>query len=109
MSALARRRLGSCRCEGLESRTLLSTVRAGDLDVSFNHTGILTANLGEIAFRSVAVQSDAKIVVAGAIGTPGIPFGPAGTRDFYIARYNMDGTLDKTFGTNGITRSDFGG
>ena len=45
--------------------------------------------------RSVTVQADGKIVVAG-VGT-GIGTGT----DFAVVRYNADGSLDTTFGTGG--------
>ncbi|WP_238254220.1 beta strand repeat-containing protein, partial [Methylobacterium bullatum] len=45
--------------------------------------------------RSVKIQADGKIVVAGA----GI--GSDGTRDFALIRYNADGSLDTSFGPNG--------
>src|SRR5207244_4287411 len=50
---------------------------------------------------AVAVQpGDDKIV---AVGTT-----DANNGDFAVARYNPDGTLDATFGTNGRVTTDFG-
>jgi uncharacterized delta-60 repeat protein len=43
----------------------------------------------------VTVQSDGKIVVAGALNN-------GSNTDSYIARYHADGTLDLTFGDNGV-------
>jgi len=48
----------------------------------------------------VAVQGDGKIVVGGGVGGGGNP-------DFGLVRYNTDGTLDGTFGSGGIIRTDF--
>ena len=50
---------------------------------------------------SMALQSDGKIVVAG------IAFGQT-SRDFFVARYNSDGTLDVSFGGGGGLLTDFG-
>ncbi|MEU6950807.1 calcium-binding protein, partial [Streptomyces sp. NPDC046316] len=50
--------------------------------------------------RSLALQSDGKVVVGGEVGT---------TRfDFMLMRYNADGSLDTTFSGNGMVRTDFG-
>lgn len=66
--------------------------RNGGLDGSFNGTGTATpTQIGsgsESSAAAVAVQSDGKIVVAGN-GTTN-----TGSRDFQVARYNTDGTLD---------------
>lgn len=53
---------------------------------------------------SVALQSDGKIVVAGASNA-----GSTSTQDFALARYNTDGSLDLSFGENldGQVTTDF--
>jgi uncharacterized delta-60 repeat protein len=52
--------------------------------------------------RAVMIQPDGRIVVAGVTGT-------APRRDFALARYNTDGTLDRTFGDGGTVTTDFSG
>ncbi len=53
--------------------------------------------------NAVAVQpNDGKIVAAGFAQTSPIDF------DFALARYNPDGTLDRSFGANGIVTTDLG-
>jgi uncharacterized delta-60 repeat protein len=52
--------------------------------------------------NAVAVQSDGKIVAAGFAQTSPIDF------DFALARYNPDGTLDHSFGGDGIVTTDLG-
>ena len=61
----------------------------GDLDPTFGAGGKVTTFIGSSnsVANAVAVQSDGKIVVAG------VPL---------LTRYNSDGSLDTTFGTNGI-------
>src|SRR5262249_56341958 len=54
------------------------------------------------AVRGVVVQPDGKIVAAG------MALGDLGS-DFAVTRYNSDGTLDTSFGINGIVTTDFGG
>ena len=51
--------------------------------------------------RTVAIQSDGKIVVAGSTGNLNV------NQDFAIARYNTDGSLDKTFSGDGKQTSRF--
>jgi uncharacterized delta-60 repeat protein len=74
----------------------------GSLDSSFGTGGYAETSLPQTAkFASaaaVAVQPDGKIVVAGTTGTLGTNVGP----EFALLRYNPNGTLDTTFGTDGI-------
>lgn len=69
----------------------------GSLDAAFGSGGtMLTVLNGGIA--ALAIQSDGKIVAAG------YTFNGIGY-DFALLRYNSNGTLDTTFGTNGIVRT----
>jgi len=75
----------------------------GTLDSSFNINGILTTTFGaDVGIRTVAIQSDGKIVVS--------VYGPNSVDyyDFLLARYNNDGTLDSTFGNAGIVMNAVG-
>src|SRR4051812_27491460 len=70
----------------------------GDLDPSFGTVGKVTTDFGVPAIaQDIALQSDGKIVVAGATN-----------EDFAVARYNPDGTLDAAFGAAGKVVTDFG-
>lgn len=64
----------------------------GDLDTTFSADGKVTTPVGlnNDAGRSVALQDDGKIIVAGLAGT-------ILNSDFAIARYNSDGALDTSF------------
>lgn len=72
---------------------------AGTLDTTFNGTGKLTMSLGTTydAPSAIAIQSDGKVVVAGAMGST--------TRSFAVVRYNTDGTLDTNFNGTGIVNT----
>jgi uncharacterized delta-60 repeat protein len=73
--------------------------RDGSLDNTFNATGIAATNVGGI-YRKCAdmiIEPNGKIVLAGFIGD-----------DFGSIRVNKDGTLDSSYGTNGIFKIDFG-
>jgi uncharacterized delta-60 repeat protein len=65
----------------------------GSLDRSFGGTGRVTTSQGDGGY-AVAVQSDGKIVVAGA----------SYNDDFAVARYNTDGSLDTSLGGRARSR-----
>ena len=75
----------------------------GSLDNTFGTNGIVTTDLllvsEDIAY-SVALQTDGKIVLAGYCDN-------GSNRDAALVRYNSNGVLDNTFGTNGIVLTDF--
>ncbi|WP_276504210.1 T9SS type A sorting domain-containing protein [Terrimonas pollutisoli] len=61
----------------------------GSLDVSFDSDGKLASSIGGL-IRSIAIQNDGKLVVAGQSGN-----------DFALARYNTDGSPDGGFDGDG--------
>lgn len=80
----------------------------GRLDASFNG-GMVVANispqapgcLGLEGWQALAIAQTGKLVMAGAAqSTTGYCYS-----QFVVARYNTNGTLDHTFGTNGIART----
>ncbi len=83
-------------------------VANGTLDSTFGTNGTVTTGIGgsntdSRAFSS-AIQSDGKIIAAGYSST-----GSAGSqRVFTLIRYNTNGSLDSTFGTNGIVTTAIG-
>jgi uncharacterized delta-60 repeat protein len=76
----------------------------GALDNSFSGDGKVTTDFGGTfeSARALALQLDGRIVVAGVSDA-------SGGRDFALARYNTNGTLDQTFGSDGKVTTDFGG
>jgi uncharacterized delta-60 repeat protein len=68
----------------------------GTLDTSFNGTGKVITSFGSDNdfTRSVAIQADGRIVVAGS-SSNGANFG------FAVVRYNTNGSLDTSFGSGG--------
>ena len=78
----------------------------GSLDPGFDFDGIVTTpipggGVDDAAF-AVTIQSDQKILVGGQSWN-GSDF------DFALARYETDGSLDTSFGTDGIVTTDFAG
>jgi uncharacterized delta-60 repeat protein len=76
----------------------------GSLDTSFAGDGRLTTFFGYGAARSVAIQADGKIVVAGYSFTGSY----YSYYSFAVARYNTDGSLDTSFDGDGKLTTDFG-
>jgi len=79
----------------------------GSLDPSFGAGGIVTTAVGadNSYATAVAIQPDGKIIAAGATYVPEAGFQPPD--DFALTRYNSDGSLDSSFGSNGVVRTDF--
>ncbi len=83
--------------ESLEGRALLT---AGALDTSFGGTGSVVTNLTySFLPQGLAVQSDLKTVVVGTEEPS--PTGGAFPLSLVVVRYNVDGSLDSTFGSGG--------
>jgi uncharacterized delta-60 repeat protein len=81
---------------------VLARYRAdGSLDRSFGSGGKVRTAIGS-AF-AVALQRDGKIVAAGQGQAEGNR-----TSRFALARYNRDGTLDRSFDGDGVVVTDFG-
>ncbi len=76
----------------------------GTRDTAFDGNGeVLTDFNGVDAIGyGVALQADGKILVAGFTGN-------GFNDDFAVARYNPDGSLDKTFNSTGLVTTDFAG
>lgn len=74
----------------------------GTVDTTFGTAGTVTYNFnaffGSDQAQAVLIQPDGKIVVAG----------DASFIDFALARFNANGSVDASFGTNGQVLTDFG-
>lgn len=85
----------------------ISTIYAkspGDLDKTFNGTGIVTTTVGDVYNWGIdiAVQPDGKIVTVGEAG-----YFHYGTT-FAVVRYTITGSLDITFNDTGIVTTPIG-
>jgi len=86
---------------------LLAVSKPGDLDITFADNGIQVTEIstGRDVATSVALQLDGKIVVAGfSNGEAGMN----GMYGFVVIRYNSDGSIDFSFGENGIAFINIG-
>jgi len=77
----------------------------GSLDTTFGSAGKVTTDMGansdESPAYSVVLQSDGKIVFGGHSGGNG-------AWNFAVVRYNVDGTLDTSFDSDGKVTTDIG-
>jgi len=77
--------------------------QSGVLDPTFGSGGVVVAPIGasDDFGQAVAVQADDRIVVAG--------YSVATNDDFSVARFDLDGDLDPTFGGTGKVITPIGG
>jgi uncharacterized delta-60 repeat protein len=80
----------------------------GSLDSSFNGDGMLTTDIGPNrlngdSLKSMTLQADGKILLAGTSEEPGTY-----ETAFTLVRYNSDGSLDNTFSGDGILTTSIG-
>jgi len=74
----------------------------GNLDPSFGVGGLVTFDIGSVSdeIRGLGLQSDEKIVAVGRNAPTGAD------DDFVVARFNSDGSIDRSFGPNGFVLTD---
>lgn len=92
---------------GSRDFTLARFTAAGALDLSFNGTGYRSTSLGaanDIA-RHLALDANGKIIAAG--DTSETIYQNGG--DLVVARFNVDGSIDATFGNDGAVKANFYG
>jgi uncharacterized delta-60 repeat protein len=89
--------VGGCRMFALARYN-----RNGTLDTSFGRDGTVTTGLPRhAAFGSLVLQSDGKLVAAGASGREN-------HQAMLLARYNANGSLDRSFGSGGMVTTRVG-
>jgi len=87
--------------------TVIKLTKSGQPDLSFGEKGVANAPFHGQMFsivNALAVQNNGKIIVGGALEDS-----YAAPTDFAIVRFTKNGTIDSSFGTNGVTRTIFGG
>lgn len=92
------------RLEALVDR--ITPASAGALDETFGLHGKVTTTFNDQSqyLFATAIQPDGKIVAVGVGDLPPDTFG--GHHSIALARYNVDGSLDQTFGLGGKVLSD---
>jgi uncharacterized delta-60 repeat protein len=77
----------------------------GTPDSSFGNDGRVITPVTGVAYdqiSSLALQPDGKILAGGYVQAPSFTFA-----DFALVRYHTDGSVDSTFGNNGIVTAHF--
>src|SRR5436190_11005283 len=94
-------------CGGIAQAGGVSFASAGDLDGTFGSGGkVLLPSAPDLygwGYGGMSVQSDGKIVVTG-----GVFDSSSGDFVTLLIRLDVDGTLDSTFGTGGVVKTDLG-
>jgi uncharacterized delta-60 repeat protein len=89
---------GEVPINGKSEFALVRYTPNGVLDSSFGNQGTVSTNFGSAVssatISEILVQLDGKIIAVGGTGGAG--------PNILLARYNADGSLDATFGTNGL-------
>jgi uncharacterized delta-60 repeat protein len=92
------------RNTGSSSISVQRLNRDGSLDTTFNKTGSVTIQTdNDDTPRAVALQPDGRILVGGSWS------GHNGSGGGLVARLNMNGSLDTTFGSRGLWKSAVAG
>jgi uncharacterized delta-60 repeat protein len=74
----------------------------GSLDTSFGNGGKVSTDLGgEDRINAMVAAPGGRLLVGGGNSVEA-------AADFALARYNIDGSLDRSFGADGIVTTDFG-
>jgi uncharacterized delta-60 repeat protein len=82
--------------------TLLRYESNGDLDPTFGEIGIVVTEInGRRGKMDMVIQNDGKIVLVG-------PSEVESSHHFTVLRFNTNGSLDKSFGRNGVTKTIIG-
>ena len=81
------------------SLAIVRYAKSGTLDTTFGSGGKVVNDIGGrgAGLTGVAIQPDGKIVVSGTTGD----------QDYLVARYQINGVLDTSFGTGGIVTGHF--
>lgn len=79
----------------------------GSVDTTFGQSGAafgLFGNRSGVAY-GLCIQTDGRVLVAGVVGASGAPT----LSDMGVVRFLQNGTLDSSFGTNGVVITDIVG
>jgi len=82
--------------------TLLRYDSYGELDPTFGNSGIIITDInGRRGKMDMVIQDDGKIILVG-------PSEVENSHHFTVLRFNKNGSLDKSFGNNGVTKTIIG-
>src|SRR5690606_29387117 len=82
---------------GASAFTAIRLLPDGNLDTSFNHTGVAYTNTnlpGLLYCKAMSLQPDGKVLLAGYADS------------IAVARFDTTGQIDNSFGNNGLVKLD---
>ena len=83
------------------SRVVIRYTADGSLDPTFGEGGLVTVSHdGFDSVDLITVQPDGKVIIVGRVDS-------GNRRGFALARFNIDGSLDTSFGVDGLVLTDF--
>lgn len=90
--------VGQTQNDGNQDAVITRYNTDGSIDTSFGSNGVVIQPIGNShdQARGVVVQDDGKLVVAGITNNASTSY------DIFVARYLSDGSLDTSFGSNGV-------
>lgn len=90
-----------------KSPIVIKIKKEGIIDSAFGVNGITTCNVHHLSYSnsSMKIQPDGKIIAGGRSSDTTINYFPY--FDFVIVRWNNDGSVDSSFGVNGVLTSKF--
>ena len=101
----------SAAASGSAPFTLVRLHANGQPDETFGSGGLVTTTVqgSRSGARAVASQGDGKLITGGAkFGAPSAQGEALPDSGFALARYNLDGTIDRGFGSGGTVLTDMG-
>ncbi|HNW98272.1 MAG TPA: T9SS type A sorting domain-containing protein [Bacteroidales bacterium] len=94
---------GTSNTNPTNSFALIKYNSNGSIDLSFNQSGKVLMPIRKSSIcNSVELQEDGKILISG------YSLDDSNNSDFTLVRLNINGSIDSTFGTDGIVLTDFG-
>jgi len=88
---------GTCKISGINQFCIVRYNADGSVDATFGTSGYEIFDIPDSSddhASAIALQTNGKIIQGGTCTI-------SGTNQFCIVRYNVDGSIDSTFGTNG--------
>ncbi len=90
---------------GLTQPFVIALTSSGELNKKFGDNGIVITQLkNNSAFATMALTKDKKIIAGGYVQASD----QSEDYNFFLIKYNSNGTTDSSFGMNGIVNSDLG-
>ena len=94
---------GSCNIGGTHVFCVARYQSDGTSDNTFGQSGIVSLSIGNVDdfLTALLVQANGKVLATGSCGFKPDPLSTSTSYNFCMVRFDTDGTMDVSFGTNG--------